>query len=63
MPKFSGIHITKVIKELDNEAIIIFVTSHIQYVIDSYDYSIFRFIPKSEINQRIDCALTAALKK
>ena len=62
MPNFSGINITKIIKELDNEAIIIFVTSHIQYVIDSYDYSIFRFIPKNEIDQRIDCALTAAFK-
>lgn len=62
MPNFSGINITKVIKELDDEAIIIFITSHIQYVFDSYNYSVFRFIPKCEIDQRIDCALTAALQ-
>jgi DNA-binding LytR/AlgR family response regulator len=63
MPIYSGVMITNVIKKYDSEAIIIFVTSHIQYVVDSYDYNIFRFIPKNEIDQRLFSALRAAFKK
>lgn len=63
MPCYSGIDISKAIANYDCNPIIIFVTSHIKYAVDSYNYNIFRFIPKKELEQRFPLALNAAFSR
>ncbi len=63
MPVYSGIDITKEITQYDPTPFIIFVTSHLKYAVDSYNYNIFRFIPKSELKGRLTLALRAAFSK
>lgn len=63
MPGYSGIDIIKAIESIRNEPIIIFVTSHLQYAVDSYGYNVFRFIPKTELKNRLPSALQAAFAR
>lgn len=63
MPVYSGIDITKIIVNYDADPIIIFVTSYLKYAVDSYDYNVFRFIPKIELGTRMEFALKAAKLK
>lgn len=63
MPVYSGIDITREIARYDPVPLIIFVTSHLKYAVDSFDYNIFRFIPKTELKDRLDLALRAAFSK
>ncbi|WP_320931754.1 LytTR family DNA-binding domain-containing protein [Hungatella sp.] len=63
MPVYSGIDITRVIAQYDPAPLIIFVTSYLKYAVDSFDYNIFRFIPKTELKDRLAFALKAAFSK
>ena len=51
MPDYSGFQLAAAIRDVSLEAVIIFVTSHIEYAIDGYRYSAFRYIPKSKIQE------------
>ena len=57
MPRKSGMEITPQIKKYLPNVLIIFVTSHLKYAIDSFALSIFRYIPKQELKPRLDQAL------
>ena len=41
---------------------IIFITSHIEYAIDAFELSVFRYVPKNELDQRLPGAVTDALR-
>lgn len=41
---------------------IIFITSHIEYAIDAFELSIFRYVPKDDIDQRLPAAIQDAIK-
>ena len=41
---------------------IIFITSHIEYVIDAFKLSIFRYVPKSNLTDRLVVAITDVAK-
>lgn len=63
MPKNTGLDIVKEIRRDSLETIVIFVTFHLQYMMDSFELDIFRYIPKSLLNERLPIALEAALKR
>lgn len=63
MPNITGIDIARKIREHLNETIIIFVTSHLQYTITSFELEIFRYIPKESLNSLLPIALHAAFTK
>lgn len=46
MPGNSGMNIAAQIKKDLPEALIIFITSHLKYAVESFELSIFRYIPK-----------------
>lgn len=43
--------------QYDSALLIIFVTSYLKYAVDSFDYNIFRFIPKTELKDRLAKAI------
>ena len=60
MPGISGLEVAKALREAENDIIIIFISSYDNYVFESLEYSPFRFIRKSRINQELKLALRAA---
>ncbi len=62
MPGSSGFDVAKTIREKLPNCLIIFLTSHSEYSIDAYELSVFRYIPKCELDQRLQHALTDALQ-
>ena len=62
MPSFSGMEIAEKIKPHLPDVKIIFITSHIEYAIDAFELSIFRYVPKAELEKRLATALIDAIK-
>lgn len=60
MPWRSGTDIAKKVRKYSSEAIIIFVTSHLQYTLVSFELGIFRYIPKRNLDEQLPLALQAA---
>lgn len=62
MPGISGMQIVQAIKPQLPEVRVIFITSHIKYAIDSFELSIFRYVPKDDLDKRLSYAVTDAMK-
>ena len=62
MPGNSGMDIAEKIKPYLPNVKIIFITSHIEYAIDAFELSIFRYVPKNDIDKRLPAAVTDAVK-
>lgn len=62
MPHKDGMEIAPQIKKYLPHALIVFVTSHLKYAVDSFALSIFRYVPKQEIQPRLEQALNDAFK-
>lgn len=63
MPEITGTDIVKMIRARSSEAIVIFVTAHLQYTLESFELEVFRYIPKSALEERLPGALQAAFLK
>lgn len=60
MPKMNGLEAARKIKNTDDNNLLIFVTSHNEYVYESFKVSPFRFIRKNrydELDEAIDSAI------
>ncbi|MDE6222040.1 MAG: LytTR family DNA-binding domain-containing protein [Lachnospiraceae bacterium] len=62
MPGSTGMDLAQKIKPFLPDIKIIFITSHIEYAIDAFELSIFRYVPKDEIARRLPGAIIDALK-
>lgn len=62
MPEMSGMELAARVKELLPDVLIIFFTSHMEYALDAYELSVFRYIPKSGGGERLSHALLDAAK-
>ena len=51
MPCYSGIEITKKIREHSNTAAIIFLSNHTGYAVDGYGLDVFRYVLKDDTEQ------------
>jgi len=60
MPEKDGMELAPQIKQYLPNVLIMFVTSHLKYAIDSFALSIFRYIPKQELKPRLYQALEDA---
>lgn len=61
MPYIDGMDLAAYIKRYLSEVLIIFITSHLKYAVDAFELSIFRYIPKNDINARLAHALKDAI--
>lgn len=62
MPDITGMEISERIKPYLPNVRIIFVTSHIEYAIDAFELSIFRYVPKNNLDNRLVSAVVDAAK-
>lgn len=60
MPQKDGMELAPQIKKHLPNVLIVFVTSHLKYAIDSFALSIFRYVPKQELETRLLQALKDA---
>ena len=60
MPGISGMEIPQQIKGFLPNVRIIFVTSHTEYAIDAFELSIFRYVPKNNLEVKLTAAVTDA---
>lgn len=57
MPATDGMELAKDIHDSIPFARVIFITSHLEYAIEAYEFSVFRYIPKTAINSKLPRAL------
>lgn len=62
IPGISGMEIPQQIKNFLPNVRIIFVTSHTEYAIDAFELSIFRYVPKNNLEVKLTAAVTDAAK-
>lgn len=62
MPGCSGMELAGKIKPFLPNVKIIFITSHIEYAIDAFELSIFRYVPKDSLDTRMPAAVTDAIR-
>lgn len=62
MPGMTGMELSGKIKPYLPNVKIIFITSHIEYAIDAFELSIFRYVPKNDLANRLMSAVTDAAK-
>lgn len=62
MPQIDGMDLAAYMKRYLPDALIIFITSHLKYAVDAFELSIFRYIPKNMIGEKLSRALTDAVK-
>lgn len=60
MPEINGMELASIVKELSPDVVLIFITAYMEYVVDSYELDVFRYIPKSELDIRLPSALKSA---
>lgn len=63
MPQLDGMALAGEIRKVLPEVLIIFITAYEKYAVDAYELSIFRYIPKSMLKERLEKALEDALGK
>ena len=57
MPGIDGRELAKSIHNNMPAAKVIFITSHLEYALEAYEFSIFRYIPKTAIEEKLSAAL------
>lgn len=62
MPGVTGMELAKSIRPYLPDAKIIFITSHIEYAIDAFELSVFRYVPKNDKEKRLPAALIEAFR-
>ena len=62
MPSPNGLELAATIKNLHKNCLIIFLTSYLNYAVDGYELEIFRFIPKTDIEERLERTISDAIK-
>lgn len=60
MPNMSGLEVAKILRETNEDIIIIFISSYEKYVFDSFEYNPFRYIRKNRIKEELNIALKSA---
>ena len=62
MPGVTGMELAEKIRDVLPDIRIIFITSHMEYAIDAFELSIFRYVPKNQLEQRLPGALRDAVR-
>ena len=62
MPQIDGMDLAAYMKRYLPDVLIIFITSHLKYAVDAFELSVFRYIPKNMIGEKLSRALTDAVK-
>lgn len=61
MPGTSGMDVAKIVKKVSSETLVVFITSHSEFAIEAYELSVFRYILKNKIKDKLYTALKDAV--
>lgn len=61
--KYTGIDIARKIREVNDHAVIVFVTNYIEYAPEGYEVQAFRYLLKSDIESKLERCLQQILEK
>ncbi len=62
MPGNTGMEIAEKIRPYLPDIRIIFITSHLEYAIDAFELSVFRYVPKHDTEKRLPAAIQDAIR-
>lgn len=62
MPGSTGMELAGKIRPFLPNVKIIFITSHVEYAIDAFELSIFRYVPKQDREKRLPAAICDAIR-
>ena len=62
MPGITGMELSEKIKPYLPNVRIIFITSHMEYAVDAFELSVFRYVPKNNLDNKLVNAVTDAAK-
>ncbi len=62
MPEYSGMDLARIFGNEDPDCKIIFLTAYDSYAIDAYELSVFRYIPKREMDNRLKNAIAGVVE-
>lgn len=62
MPGPSGMELAAKIRPRLPDVKIIFITSHLEYVLDAFELAVFRYVPKDDPTQRLPAAIRDAVR-
>ena len=63
MPAMDGMELVDIIRKHDEKSIVLFVSSHNEFVGDGYKYDVQNFITKPITQVQINCEMNRALRK
>ena len=61
--KYTGIDIAKELRQVRQDAVIIFVTNYIEYAPEGYEVQAFRYVLKSELSKKLSAYLSLAIEQ
>lgn len=62
MPRVNGMELAETIGKYLPDALVIFVTAYIKYAVDAFELSVFRYVPKDKLNEKLSQALLDAIQ-
>lgn len=62
MPGITGMEVPNLIRPYLPNVRVILTTSHLEYVLDAFELSVFRYVPKTELDTRLASAVVDAAK-
>lgn len=62
MPQVNGMELAETIRHYLPYALVIFVTAYIKYAVDAFELSVFRYVPKDKLNEKLSQALLDAVQ-
>jgi len=63
MPDLNGMDLVKKAKEVSPYLLVVLVSDYTEYAVDGYELSVFRFIPKTQLEERLETVLADAVKE
>lgn len=63
MPKINGLELAGKIRQIDSEGYIIFITSHLEFMMEGYDYNAYQYIPKGKMKEKLPITLKSLQKR
>ncbi len=56
MPNYNGMKLTRALRRHASQATVMLVTAYLEYAIDAFELSVFRYIPKTDLENRLNRA-------
>lgn len=63
MPGINGLSLAEKIRSMDDAGYIVFITSHLKFLINGYDYFAYQFIPKNNLKKKLISTLESLQKR